>query len=135
MAAMALWNTYRACRVEQQHPPRGRYISVDGALLHYLERGEGWPVLLLHGNVVTADNFALSGLLDLAAGLQCRVVALDRPDLGTATGRSARCGLLDGRPICCEKALETLGMRRPVVVRHSRGTLVDLALALDPRKR
>jgi pimeloyl-ACP methyl ester carboxylesterase len=30
------------------------------------------------------------------------------------------------------KALETLGMRRPVVVRHSRGTLVDLALALDP---
>jgi pimeloyl-ACP methyl ester carboxylesterase len=29
------------------------------------------------------------------------------------------------------KALETLGMRRPVVVGHSWGTLVALALALD----
>jgi hypothetical protein len=58
VAAMALWNTYRARKVEQEHPPRGRYISVEGVRLHYLERGEGRPVLLLHGNIVTADDFA-----------------------------------------------------------------------------
>jgi alpha/beta hydrolase fold len=92
MAAMALWNTHRARKVEQEHPPSGRYISVEGVRLHYLDKGEGRPVLLLHGNVVTADDFALSGLLDLAAGRQCRVVAFDRPGFGYSN-----------RPICCEK--------------------------------
>jgi hypothetical protein len=79
MAAMALWNTYRARKVEREHPPSGRYISVEGVRLHYLDKGEGRPVLLLHGNVVTAYDFALNGLLDLAAGRQCRVVAFDPP--------------------------------------------------------
>src|SRR5690242_10534422 len=57
-----------------------------------------------------------SAFIDLAAGRQCRVVAFDRPSFGVQQpARSVRCGLL----------------RRPVVVGHSWGTLVALALALD----
>jgi pimeloyl-ACP methyl ester carboxylesterase len=134
MAAMALWNTYRARKVEQEHPPSGRYISVERVRLHYLERGEGRPVLLLHGNVVTADDFALSGLLDLAAGRQCRVVAFDRPGFGYSNRPLGAMWSPQRQADLLRKALETLGMRRPVVVGHSWGALVALALALDHRE-
>jgi hypothetical protein len=95
MASMALWNTYRARKVEQEHPPRGRFVTVDGVRLHYLEKGEGRPVVLLHANVVTAEDFDLSGLRELAGEQQCHVTLshLIAPVLGIATGRAAPCGL------------------------------------------
>jgi hypothetical protein len=62
MAATAVFNIYQARRVERRNPPRGRFVDVDGVRLHYLERGEGPPVVLLHGNVVTAEDFAYSGI-------------------------------------------------------------------------
>lgn len=36
--------------VEHRNPPIGKFIRVDGATLHYVERGSGSPVLSLHGN-------------------------------------------------------------------------------------
>jgi hypothetical protein len=38
-AGMALWNTYRARKIEREHPPRGQFVAVDGTRLHYLEKG------------------------------------------------------------------------------------------------
>jgi len=66
-AAMAAWNIYRAREAERRHPPSGRFMTVEGVRLHYLERGEGRPVVLLHGNGVTGEDFELSGVLGLAA--------------------------------------------------------------------
>src|SRR6202047_5685316 len=81
-AGMALWNTYRARKVEREHPPNGRFVAVDGTRLHYLEKGGGRPVVFLHGNVVTAEDCDLSGVLDLASARECHVVAFDRPGYG-----------------------------------------------------
>ena len=81
LAAAAVYNTYRARKVEREHPPAGRFVTVDGVRLHYLERGEGPPVVLLHGNVVTAEDFVLSGVLDRVARRH-RVLAFDRPGFG-----------------------------------------------------
>ena len=51
----------------RRNPPQGQFIDeFDGVRLHYLEQGEGPPVVLLH-DVVTAEDFAYSDLLDLAA--------------------------------------------------------------------
>ncbi len=88
LAAAALYNAYRARRAEREHPPAGRFLDVDGVRLHYLERGEGQgggegpPVVLIHGNVVTAEDWALSGVLDRVAARGHRVVAFDRPGYG-----------------------------------------------------
>ena len=76
--AMTTYNIYRARKVEREHPPTGRFITVNGIRLHYIERGEGPPVVLLHGNMVTAEDFDTSGVLDLVA-TQHRVIAFDRP--------------------------------------------------------
>src|SRR3954452_21275400 len=81
LAAMTLYNLYRTRRTEHEHPPLGQFITVNGVRLHYIEKGEGPPVVLLHGNVVTAKDFNISGVLDLI-GRRHRVIAFDRLGFG-----------------------------------------------------
>jgi pimeloyl-ACP methyl ester carboxylesterase len=131
MAGMALWNTYRARKVEREHPPRGRFVTVDGVRLHYLERGGGRPVVFLHGNVVTAEDFELSGLLDLAAERQCHVVAFDRLGFGYSDRPPGAMWPPARQADLLRQAFARLGIERPIIVGHSWGTLVALALALD----
>ena len=49
LAAMTAYNVYRARKAEREHPPVGQFVTVGGIRLHYIERGEGPPVVLLHG--------------------------------------------------------------------------------------
>ena len=81
LAAAALYNTYRTRQVERDHPPGGQFVSVDGVRLHYLEAGKGPPVVLIHGNVVTAEDWVMSGVFDRIARNH-RVIAFDRPGYG-----------------------------------------------------
>jgi hypothetical protein len=81
LAATALWNMYRARKVEHEHPPSGCFVSVNGVHLHYIEKGEGPPVVLIHGNVVTAEDYALRGVLDRVAERGHRVDRLRAPRL------------------------------------------------------
>ena len=129
-AAMTTYNIYRARKVEREYPPAGRFITVNGIRLHYIERGEGPPVVLLHGNMVTAEDFDTSGVLDLVA-TQHRVIAFDRPGFGYSDrphgspwGAGAQADLL-------RDALVVLGIKRPIVLGHSWGAAVALALALN----
>src|SRR5439155_17056028 len=131
MAGMALWNTYRARKVEREHPPRGRFVAVDGTRLHYLEKGGGRPVVFLHGNVVTAEDCGLSGLLDLASERQYHVIAFDRPGFGYSDRPPGVMWPPGRQADLFRQAFARLGIERPVVVGHSLGTLVALALALD----
>lgn len=59
--------------------------------LHYVERGTGIPLVLLHGNGTMIEDFQSSGLIDLAAK-KYRVIAIDRPGLATASGPAAPSG-------------------------------------------
>jgi pimeloyl-ACP methyl ester carboxylesterase len=66
-----------------------------------------------------------NGLVSSVAGF-----AADRPAVEETTSRRAA-GCYTQNPGGQMRAFETLGMRRPVVVGHSWGALVALALALD----
>jgi hypothetical protein len=35
---------------EERYPPIGEFVTVDGALLHYVEKGNGVPVVMIHGD-------------------------------------------------------------------------------------
>src|SRR5689334_23131164 len=59
LAAMTAYNVYRARKTEREHPPAGQFVTVDGVQLHYIEMGQGAPVVLIHGNLVTSDDFLL----------------------------------------------------------------------------
>ncbi len=120
----------RVARAEHDHPPLGRFLSVEGVRLHYVEFGEGPPLVLLHGLGSMVEDFMLSGLIR-EASRRYRVIAFDRPGYGHSErpqrfkyGPLAQARLIDA-------ACRELDARRPIVLAHSWGTLVALAWALD----
>jgi pimeloyl-ACP methyl ester carboxylesterase len=57
LGTTALVNTRRARLAERNNPPAGQFLDIEGVHLHYLERGKGPPVVLLHGNGAMAQGF------------------------------------------------------------------------------
>lgn len=129
LGAAALWNHLQARKAESECPPRGRFLEIDGVRLHYLERGRGRPVVLLHGNMTMAEEIAASGLLGLVAG-RYRAVAFDRPGYGYTDRTRDRVWLPSAQADLVHAAIARLGLSRPIVVGHSFGTVVALELAL-----
>lgn len=130
LVGTAVWVESRARRAEREHPPEGRFIDIDGVRLHYVERGSGTPVVLLHGNTVTHNDFKASGLFERLAATH-RVIAFDRPGFGHSTRPRDRLWTPAAQADLLYAAFVRLGVERPLVVGHSMGTLVALALALD----
>ena len=130
LATMTAYNVYRARKAEREHPPSGGFVTVDGIRLHYIERGEGPPVALLHGNVVTAEDFDTSGVLGLLAKRH-RVIAFDRPGFGYSDRPHGSAWSARAQADLVRDALVILGINRPVILGHSWGAAVALALALN----
>jgi predicted nuclease with RNAse H fold len=81
LAASAAVNYRLAKKAERDNPPTGKLLDINGVRLHYVERGAGDALVLLHGNGSMIEDFASSGLIDLAAK-SYRVITFDRPGFG-----------------------------------------------------
>src|SRR5689334_5069840 len=68
-------------RAQPKRRPLGRFVQIQGVRVHYIARGKGRPIILLHGNGAMAEEFVISGLVDQLAR-QYRVIAIDRPGFG-----------------------------------------------------
>ena len=73
------------------NPPAGQFLEVDGVRLHYVERGEGEPLVLLHGNGSMIQDFETSGLIDMAAKTTASSCSTAQ-DSAIASGLAARSG-------------------------------------------
>ena len=129
LAALALANHLVARRTERRHPPEGSFLEVDGVRLHYSDRGQGRPIVLIHGNLVTGDDYNTSGLADLLLQHH-RVIIIDRPGFGHSARPRGRLWTANQQADLLHKALGQLGVQRPVVVGHSWGAIVGLAYAV-----
>ena len=128
LAAMAILNIVLAALAERRHPPTGSLFEVNGTRLHYSDRGTGPPVLLLHGNAVTGDDYNTSGVAERLVG-SYRVLIFDRPGFGYSARPRGRAWTAAEQADVIHAAMGRLGVERAVVVGHSWGTLVALALA------
>jgi pimeloyl-ACP methyl ester carboxylesterase len=135
LGAAALINAAAARRAERLHPPRGRFITVEGVRLHYLELGSGQPVVFLHGNGALAEDWAISDVMQRTAAAGFRAVAFDRPGFGWSERPRGRDFAPEAQARLFRGACRRLGLDAPIVVGHSWGTLPALAMALDtPRE-
>lgn len=130
LVGSAVINQINARRAEAKTPPAGKFIDIDGTRLHYVDRGEGPVVVLLHGNGMTLQDFEVSGVLGLAAEHH-RVLAFDRPGFGYSSRPRSTLWTPTAQAEIIARALAQLGVERAVVLGHSWGAMVALALALD----
>jgi len=126
LGAAALYNVAEARAAERENPPVGRFVGVDGVRLHYFERGQGEAVVLLHGNGSLAQEFAISGLVDRLAD-RYRVIVFDRPGYGYSE-RPGRLWTAERQAALLTRALERIGADQAIVLGHSWGTLVAVAM-------
>jgi pimeloyl-ACP methyl ester carboxylesterase len=129
LATLALVNRRLARNAENDNPPAGQFLETGGVRLHYVERGSGAPLVLLHGNGSMIQDFESSGLIDLAAR-NYRVIVFDRPGFGHSDRPRNVVWTPAAQAELINSALERLGVAHAIVLGHSWGASVAVALAL-----
>jgi pimeloyl-ACP methyl ester carboxylesterase len=129
LAITALVNRRLAKNAENDNPPAGRFLEVNGVRLHYVERGSGAPLILLHGNGSMIQDFESSGLIELAAK-NYRVIVFDRPGFGHSDRPRNVVWTPAAQAELINSALQRLGISHAIVCGHSWGASVAVALAL-----
>jgi pimeloyl-ACP methyl ester carboxylesterase len=122
-------NRHLAKNAENDNPPVGQFLEVNGVRLHYVERGSGTPLVLLHGNGSMIQDFESSGLIDLAAK-NYRVIVFDRPGFGHSDRPRNVVWTPAAQADLINSALHRLGVSHAIVLGHSWGASVAVALAL-----
>ena len=128
LVTLAAVNHLLARKAERDNPPAGSFLNVNGVRLHYVERGTGAPLVLLHGNGSMIQDFETSGLIELAARKN-RVIVLDRPGYGHSERPRSQIWTAEAQADLVHGALSRLGISRATVLGHSWGCLVAVALA------
>lgn len=129
LGAAALYSAAQAAEAERRYPPIGRFMTVNGVRLHYIERGQGEPLVLIHGNGTMIQDFLVSGIVNELAN-RYRVIVIDRPGYGYSE-RPRALWTPRAHATLFQAALERLGVTQAVVLGHSWGSLVAVALALQ----
>jgi pimeloyl-ACP methyl ester carboxylesterase len=129
LAATAIVNQQLAEKAQRDNPPQGRFIDIDGVVLHYVERGNGRPLVLFHGNGSMIQDFESSGLIDLAAK-NYRVIVFDRPGFGHSLRPRNVVWTPGAQADLFRKALDRLHVQQAIVLGHSWGASVAVALAI-----
>jgi len=130
LAASFFYVRAKTKQAERENPPQGKFVEVDGVRLHYVERGAGPTLVLLHGNGVYSKDFETSGLLQQTEQ-HYRVIAFDRPGFGYSDRPRSTIWTPDKQAALLHRALEQIGVESAIVVGHSWGTMVALAMGLQ----
>jgi len=129
MGGLFAFSVLAGRRIERLVPPQGDLMAVDGRLLHYLDKGAGPPIVLIHGLGGQMGNFTHSLVDRLSRDF--RVVAFDNPGSGYTPRRAGSPAGVRAQADALARAIRALNLGRPVVVGHSLGGAIALALALD----
>ena len=128
-ASLVIFTAVTARRVERALPPRGRFLDVEGARIHYLDKGSGPAIVILHGLGGQMGNFTHS-LLDRLTD-KFRVILVERPGSGYSTRAPGASARLSAQAETVAQFMRILKLEHPLLVGHSLGGAVALAVALN----
>ena len=127
------WNAWvtrkTAAKVAQAVPPRGKFIQISTGQLHYIDKGDGPPILMIHGLGAQLGNFDTGLADDLAR--DHRVIAVDRPGMGWSDRPDDADASPRAQAALIVEVIEALGLEKPLIVGHSLGGAIAMCLALD----
>jgi pimeloyl-ACP methyl ester carboxylesterase len=96
--------------------------------LNYVSAGSGRPVVLIHGNPGSYQDYTLAVVGRLSQSYH--VVAFDRPGHGYSERHDSVQTTVEVQARIIRDALEKLGLKKPVLVGHSWGGSLVLAAAV-----
>lgn len=121
-------NTAR--RVEALLPPRGQFMDIDGQRIHYTDTGGAKPpIVMIHGLGGNLLHFGYA-MADKLAG-DYRVILVDRPGAGYSTRPEDAPATLTAQAKTIATLIRRLDLKQPLLVGHSLGGALSLAIALD----
>jgi pimeloyl-ACP methyl ester carboxylesterase len=103
------------------------FVKVDEANLHFVMKGNGQPVVLIHGNPGSCHDWSR---LYVPISRRYRAVAFDRPGHGHSERPNHRPITVEVQAEMLHAALAKLGIERPIIVGHSWGGSLALVYAL-----
>ncbi len=118
-----------ARKVEKAVPQDGTLTEVNGDTLHYVDKGSGPAIVMIHGLGGQMRNFARAVVDDLAR--DHRVILLDRPGSGYSVRAPGASAGLAAQAKTVAAFIEQLGLEEPTLVGHSLGGALSLAVALN----
>jgi pimeloyl-ACP methyl ester carboxylesterase len=110
----------------------GRFVGLEGELIHYVEKGEGDPLILLHGFL--AWSFTWRHNVEMVAK-NARVIAPDLRGFGLSTRHPERGHSLSDQVLLLDRLLEALGLKQVILGGHSMGGEVALRYAAHRPER
>jgi pimeloyl-ACP methyl ester carboxylesterase len=129
ISGLVIFSAWTAGRVEKALPPRGKFVEVPGARIHYWEKGAGPAIVMVHGLGGQSGNFSFGVVERLMS--EFRVIVIDRPGAGYSTRESDASATLRGQARQIAAFTRALGLDRPLLVGHSLGGAIALAVGLD----
>ena len=111
----------------QDHNQR-QSVVVDGMLLSYVSAGSGRPVVLIHGNPGSHQDYTLGVIGKLSESYH--VLAFDRPGHGYSERHDSVHSTVEVQARIIRDALQKLSIEKPVLVGHSWGGSLVLAAAV-----
>ena len=105
-----------------------KFVTVDGTRLHFVIKGAGQPVVLIHGNPGSYRDWTrLFG--PLAA--HHKAIAFDRPGHGLSERPKQGDATVEVQARLLHDALKQLDVERPILVGHSWGGALALVYAIN----
>ncbi|WP_244497941.1 alpha/beta fold hydrolase [Mesorhizobium sp. Root695] len=129
IASLVLATLWIAAKAERLVPPVGKFLEIDGNRIHYVDQGEGRPIVFVHGLGAQLHHFRHTLFGRFGPGY--RLIALDRPGAGYSARASGATGSLPEQAEIVRRFIEALGLERPLVVGHSLGGAIALTFAVE----
>jgi len=105
-----------------------KFVSVDGVRLHFVVAGGGPPIVLIHGNPGSSQDWTrVYGPLSA----RHQVIAFDRPGHGHSERPNHQDITVEVQARILRSALDQLKVEKPTLIGHSWGAALALAYALD----
>lgn len=124
------WNSQPLDEWAEKHAP-GSFIDLDGHLTHYIEKGEGSPVILLHGFFY--DTFMWHNNIEALAAYH-KVYAMDLWGFGYSTREPMDYGYsLYTRQL--RLFMDAMGIRKATLIGQSMGGGTIIKFAVSHRDR
>ena len=116
-------------KIKRSIPKFGKTTVLEDAEIHWYETGQGRPIIMLHGLAGNLRNFtyALTERLDQ----DYRVIAIDRAGCGWSKRSKLEFATLQGQAGIIAKFIDKEQINKPLIVGHSLGGAIALALALE----